>query len=63
MILGPEESIFDNLIYGFKAGPSLDVAALEVRALKVMTRLGLSKHLLGERFKEKGFSWAWTSSP
>jgi len=30
-VFGPEESIFDNLIFGFKKSPSLDMAALETR--------------------------------
>mmetsp|Transcript_66321 Transcript_66321/g.149752 ORF Transcript_66321/g.149752 Transcript_66321/m.149752 type:complete len:329 (-) Transcript_66321:17-1003(-) len=55
MILGPEETIFENLVYGFKVGPSLDMKALEERCIKVMRRLGLSGSLLDQHFKERGF--------
>ena len=55
MIMGPEESIFDNLIFGFKKSPSLDLVALEKRALKVMAALGFSTELMGDKFKEHNF--------
>jgi hypothetical protein len=55
MVMGPEESIFDNLIFGFKKSPSLDMKALEVRAHKVMTALGFNEDLMGSVFKEHGF--------
>ena len=35
MVLGPEESIFDNLMFGFKKSPSLDMVALKQRAIDV----------------------------
>jgi len=54
MIMGPEESIFDNLMFGFKKSPSLDMVALERRCLAVMTALGFNPDLLGHMFKEHG---------
>ena len=43
MILGPEETIFENLVYGFKVGPSLDMKALEERCIKVERQLAWVK--------------------
>ena len=43
MILGPEETIFENLVYGFKVGPSLDMKALEERCIKVERKLAWVK--------------------
>ena len=54
-ILGPEESIFDNLIFGIKKSPSLDMKALEARARMVMARLELTEDLVTKHFKEKNF--------
>jgi ABC-type ATPase involved in cell division len=55
MVLGPEESIFDNLILGVKQSPNMDLAALERHARAVMGKLDFNKVLLEKRFKEKGF--------
>jgi ABC-type multidrug transport system fused ATPase/permease subunit len=55
LILGPEESIFDNLIFGVKQSPSMDLVALETRARAIMAKLGFKKVLLENYFVEKGF--------
>lgn len=55
MILGPAESIFDNLIYGIKKSPNTDFAALEGRARSIMGRLGLRESLLRKNFKRSGY--------
>ena len=55
MVLGPEESIFDNLIFGVKQSPNMDLAALETRARAIMEKLDFNKVLLEKRFMEKGF--------
>ena len=55
MVLGPEESIFDNLVYGIKQSPSTDWVALEVRARKIMKRIGFNPILLEKHFTEKGY--------
>jgi len=55
MILGPEESVFDNLVYGIKKSPSTDWTSLEERARLIMERLGLSDDILRNHFKESGY--------
>ena len=55
LILGPEESIFENLVYGIKKSPSTNWVALEERAFQIMDRLGLSDDLLHHHFKESGY--------
>jgi len=55
MVLGPEESIFDNLIFGVKQSPNMDLAALETRARAIMEKLDFNRVLLEKRFMEKGF--------
>ena len=55
MVLGPEESIFDNLVYGIKQSPSTDWVALEVRARKIMKKIGFNSILLEKHFTEKGY--------
>ena len=52
MILGPEESVFENLVYGIQDSPSLNWSALERRAQDIMQKLGLNEGLLGENFKK-----------
>ena len=47
LILGPEETVWDNLVYGLKVSPSAKSNhLLEERVRKIMTRLGLSSACL-----------------
>ena len=55
MILGPEESIFDNLRYGIKKSPATDWEEIEERSRKIMKRLGFRETLLKYHFKENQF--------
>ena len=55
MLLGPADSILDNLLYGIKKNPTTDFVALEARARKIMSRLGLRESLLRKNFKRHGY--------
>jgi len=59
MILGPKESIYDNLIFGIKRTGSHSTAEtdhlLEARARAVMARLQFTPTLLDHHFKQHGF--------
>ena len=53
-ILGPHETIYDNLIYGIKPSPSIDHEALEARARAILQMIGGGDELLAN-FKEPGY--------
>ena len=55
-ILGPEETVFDNLAYGMKVSPSTDWSALENRCRGVLSGVGGEKAAsLLENLKVKGY--------
>jgi len=54
MIMGPEESIFDNLIFGIKMQKgTVDLDMLRERSKVIMEKLGLSRPLLQNYFETK----------
>ena len=55
MILGPKESIFENITFGIKMSPATDLVALETRARAIARRLGLSTPLLNTHFKKTNY--------
>lgn len=59
MILGPKETIFDNLTYGIKyptpQDKEKDKEKLELRCKKIMRRLGFHEVVLQKHLHEKNF--------
>uniref|UniRef100_A0A7S2FH94 ABC transporter domain-containing protein n=2 Tax=Octactis speculum TaxID=3111310 RepID=A0A7S2FH94_9STRA len=54
LVLGPHETILENMTYGIKKSPSIDWAALEERSRIILKRLGMADHIM-ESFKTPGF--------
>ena len=57
VILGPTETVFENVTFGYKKMPDNpeELKALENRSRRILERIGVSVHIWRDKFHERGF--------